>query len=785
MSSRVLLPLLLVATSGFSSAAAADKPNVLLIMADDLGYSDVGCYGGEIETPHLDALASGGLRYTQFYNTARCWPTRAALMTGYYAQQVRRDSIPGVRSGSQGARPAWARMLPELLKPHGYRSYHSGKWHLDGPRLVAGYDRSYSVEDHNRYFSPQNHLLDDKPLPPIALGEDYYKTTAMAQYGIDFLREHAEKHVSSPFFLYLAFTAPHFPLHAPQADIDRCRERYRAGWDKIREARFERQRALGLVNCELAPREEGVGPPYHFPDALEKLGPGEINHPLAWDALTDEQRAFQIDKMAVHAAMVEVMDREIGRVVDQLKRMQAFDDTLILFLSDNGASAEIMVRGDGHDPAAPAGSAGSYLCLGPGWSTAANTPFRRHKTWVHEGGIATPLIAHWPKGIATRGELRHTPGHAVDIVPTILELAGGAMPTTHDGKPVPASPARSLAPTFAADAGATYRDPSREIWWLHEGNRALRFGDWKLVAAKGDPWSLFNLATDRAEQHDLAAEHPDKVADLEARWNKQLAEITAQATADADAPQSSAPVKQLILPGESFLIGNRPAFILWPAAEKRKTPQPWVLYAPTLPAYPDEHERWMHEQFLEAGIAVAGIDVGEAYGSPQGRQGFNALYRELTGARGFAKKPCLLGRSRGGLWVTSWAAAHPDRVAGIAGIYPVFDVRSYPGLDRAAPAYKLTPAELETQLDQLNPIAKAGTLAKARIPVYIIHGDEDKVVPLEVNSAALASAYRDAGADEALTLNVVAGQGHNFWEGFFRCRELIDFAIARARAGAE
>lgn len=250
---------------------------------------------------------------------------------------------------------------------------------------------------------------------------------------------------------------------------------------------------------------------------------------------------------------------------------------------------------------------------------------------------------------------------------------------------------------------------------------------------------------------------------------------------DADAPGLK---QSLILPGETFAVSGRPAFVLLPAKEKRQTPQPWIFYAPTLPAYPDSHEKWMHEQFLNAGVAVAGIDVGEAYGSPKGREFFTKFYRELTENRGYAKRPCLLGRSRGGLWVSSWAAENPDKVAGIAGIYPVFDVRTYPGLAKAAPAYDLTPEKLEAQLAALNPIERVKNLAKHRVPVFIIHGDDDKVVPLKENSAELAARYRAAGAGDAVTLVVAQGQGHNFWEGFFRCQALVDFAIAHARSGA-
>lgn len=244
------------------------------------------------------------------------------------------------------------------------------------------------------------------------------------------------------------------------------------------------------------------------------------------------------------------------------------------------------------------------------------------------------------------------------------------------------------------------------------------------------------------------------------------------------------PVKKLILPGETFLVAERPAFILLPPEEKRTKPQPWIMYAPTLPPYPDAAEKWMHEKFLDAGIAVAGIDIGEAYGSPKGREQFTALYEELTKNRGYAAKCCVLGRSRGGLWVTSWASEHPDKVAGLAGIYPVFDFKTYPSIARAAGAYGLTAAELEAKAAELNPINRVPILAKAKIPAFIIHGDVDTVVPLKENSATFVEHYKAAGAEDKVQLVVAKGQGHNFWQGFFQCQELVDFAIERAKAGA-
>jgi arylsulfatase len=524
-------------------AARADgppRPNVLIILADDMGYSDAGCYGGEIATPNLDALARGGLRFTQFYNTARCWPTRAALLTGYYAQQVRRDTVPGVRSGGQGARPAWARLLPEMLRPLGYRSYHSGKWHVDGRPLRNGFDRSYSLEDHDRHFTPRRHSEDDRPLPPVKAGDRYYSSTAIADHAIKCLKEHAEKYPGRPFLEYLAFTAPHFPLQAPAEDVARYGKTYRAGWDALREERWRRLKALKIGGTALAPVERDVGPPYDFPDALKKLGPNELNRPLPWEGLTAARREFQAKKMAVHAAMVDRMDREVGRVIAQLRATGALEDTLIFFLSDNGASAEIMVRGDGHDPKAEPGSGATFLCLGPGWSSLANTPFRRHKTWVHEGGISTPLIVHWPRGIAARGELRHTPGHVIDLVPTVLEAAGGRRPAEWEGRAVPPAPGRSLLPAFARDV--TIRRES--LWWLHEGNRALRVGDWKVVAAgKAGPWELYDLSSDRSETRDLAAARPEKVRELSALWARQFAEYAALARADLPAGPAAKPKK--------------------------------------------------------------------------------------------------------------------------------------------------------------------------------------------------------------------------------------------------
>ncbi len=514
-----------------AAAAAAAPPNFLVIVADDMGYADAGSYGGEIATPNLDALAAGGLRFTQFYNTSRCWPTRASLLTGYYAQQVRRDEMPGVdrrRFGGRGVRPAWARLVSDRLRERGYRSYHSGKWHVDGDPLENGFDHSYRAGNPAGFFHIKGHDRDGVRMPEILPESGRYQTTITAEHAIESLKEHASEHGDKPFFQYLAFHAPHFPLHAMPEDIELYRDLYLEGWDRLRTERHARQLELGISTGELSDMDEDIGPPYAFPESIAQLGAGEINRPVPWSSLTGEQRRFQAAKMAIHAAMIHRMDLEIGRVLDQVREMGVFEDTVVLFFSDNGASAEIMVRGDGHDPNAPLGSAGTYLCLGPGFSSAANTPFRLHKSWVHEGGIATPFIVHWPKGIKSRNQLRSTVGHVIDIAPTLLDLAGIDLAPDNGGPPFAG---RSLSPAFHRD-GVEVHDA---LWFYHQGNRALRKGNWKILhtvrtrddgweqvadeeGARPGDWALYDLSLDRAEQRNLAEQRPEVVQELADLW---------------------------------------------------------------------------------------------------------------------------------------------------------------------------------------------------------------------------------------------------------------------------
>jgi arylsulfatase len=505
-------------------AQQANQPNILIIVADDLGFTDLGCYGSEIATPNLDQLARDGLRFTQFYNTARCWPSRAAIMSGYYPQQVRMDP-------QKKAAPAWMRLLSHYLASAGYRCYHSGKWHIGvmaRPVADGGFHRSYNLTDQNRFFSPKNHTEDDKPLPPVQPEDGYYATTAIADHAIRCLKEHGDKHGGQPFFQYLCFTSPHFPLHALPEDIARYKDRYLEGWEKLRADRYERARKLGIVDCPLPEWETPTPSLVYKKDDLKIFGPNEVDKSPRWKDLTADQKRYQATKMAIHAAMVDRMDREIGRVLAQVRALKAFENTVIFFVSDNGASAEVMVRGDGHDPNASPGSWQTHLCLGGGWAAACNAPLRRFKIWVNEGGVSTPMIVHWPLGVPRKGDLCHDVGHVIDFTPTVLELAKVKAPDKHNGAARPAFPGKSLVPAFTKDGAVTHE----EIYFHHQGHRGLRVGKWKAVSeAPGERWCLFDLATDRCETNDLGSSEPQRLERMIARWK----ELDERWKRDADA----------------------------------------------------------------------------------------------------------------------------------------------------------------------------------------------------------------------------------------------------------
>jgi arylsulfatase len=494
-------------------AAPTKKPNFLLLLADDMGYSDAGCFGGEIDTPNLDRLASRGVRFTQAYSTARCGPSRSSLLTGYYAQQTASDIM------TPGNVPSYTQFIPDHLKTLGYRNYHSGKWHMRfKPLEGVGFDRSYTLLDEDRYFTPRSLQLDGETLPQPKTEDRYYTTVAIADYAVRFLKDHARNYAADPFFLFLAPHSPHFPLQALPEDIEKYKDRFAEGWDTARQKKIARMRRMGLVNCALPPLEPNMWTTWNTPNEklIASIGRGEVTRAVPWSTLTREQKDFQRTKMAIHAAMITRMDLEAGKVLDQVKAMGAERDTVVVFLSDNGASSEQLIRGDGHDAAAPLGSARSFLGLGPGWSSCSNTPLRLHKSWVNEGGIASPMIVQWPNGIKDRNKLRHDPCHFVDILPTLVDLAGGN-PARSMPPGAPPLAGRGLAPALQKDGAA----PHEFLYFNHNNNRAIRTGDWKLVATgeKG-PWELYDLGKDRCELQNLAAAQPGRVQQLAALWKE-------------------------------------------------------------------------------------------------------------------------------------------------------------------------------------------------------------------------------------------------------------------------
>ena len=481
-------------------ATQNERPNIVLIMADDLGFSDLGCYGSEIKTPHLDQLAKEGLRFSRFYNAGRCCPTRASLMTGLYSHQAgigwmnRNDNLPGYL----GELNQHCVSIAEVLSAADYRCYHVGKWHLtyrmreanENWPLGRGFDRAYGTGGGGNYFAPRPLYEDNQHIKPPK--EGYYITDAFSRRAVDYLKDHAQQNKDTPFFMYLAYTAPHFPLHALPADIAAYRGRYRAGWDELRKQRHQKMTELGLINGPLSPRD---------PDAK------------AWDSLSKEEQDEWELRMAVYAAMVTSMDRGIGQVLDQIEQMGKTENTLVCFLSDNGASAEYIDRG--HQPGAVTGTPKSFRCAEVGWANASNTPFRFHKMWMHEGGISTPLIVRWPAQIQQTGGWTSQIGHVIDLMATCVDVSRSTYPAVKQSRLIIPFEGKSLYSTFRNPA----KTEDRTLYWEHEGNKAVRQGNWKLVKQHKQDWELYDLDQDRSELNDLAKQHPQRVASLEELWN--------------------------------------------------------------------------------------------------------------------------------------------------------------------------------------------------------------------------------------------------------------------------
>ena len=503
--------------------AAARRPNVLLILADDLGYSDVGCFGGEIETPNLDRLAAGGVRFTQLYNNARCCPSRAALLTGQHPHKVGMGNMVGGQRqdglrGYAGRIDEGVTFLPRVMKEAGYTALMCGKWHLGQPGPVArGFDEFFGmVHGFDSFWDASKYTR----LPagrPMRRYEKFYATDAITDHAIDFLG--GARKAGRPWFLYLAYNAPHFPLHAPKELIDKYQPVYEQGWDKLREARFARMGKLGLTDRRwgLTPRSV-VGP-----NRVSSVnGWAEKENP-AWETLPADRRKDLARRMATFAAMVEQMDRGIGRVVDDLRASGELENTLILFCSDNGACAEWDPYGFDvssgptnvlHTGARleEMGQPGTYHSYGSAWANLGNTPWRLYKHYTHEGGISTPCIAHWPGGLRGKGTLNHEPWHFIDVLPTLAAVAGGKAPAECAGE--------NLAGRLTGRR--VRRGP---LFWEHEGSRAVREGKWKLTAVHPEgAWELYDIEADRTEMRNLAAAEPERVkrmAEMWARWAKE------------------------------------------------------------------------------------------------------------------------------------------------------------------------------------------------------------------------------------------------------------------------
>jgi arylsulfatase len=510
-----MLGCVVLAVMSLVSAGAlgqATRPNIVVILADDLGYSDLSCYGSEIPTPNIDRLAEQGVRFTDFHNAVRCCPSRAALMTGRYQHQVGVGAMidkyaTWIREAAN--RPSYQdRLSPdsptmaELLRKGGYRTMMCGKWHLgDRPEewpAARGFDRSFVlIPGAMNYFGGESKgprspmALDDKPFTPPHDG--FFATDAFTDRALEFMRESKEKQKDQPFFLYMAYNAPHWPLQAKPDDIAKHRGKYDAGWQRTREARLTRMKELKIV------------------DASQQMAPMDRGKTQPWNELNDEQRKEWALRMEIYAAQVTNLDDNIGRLMGELSSLGVAEDTLVVFVSDNGGAPEDPHRG----PAETLGTRETFWGYARPWATVSNTPWRHHKVTAYEGGSSTPFVAHWPKGIpaSANGTLVREPAHLIDLMPTVLELAGQTYPTSDTARPE----GQSIVNMIKGQPGAK----DRTLFWEHEGNRAIRKGKWKLVMLANAPgWELYDMEADRIEGNDLAAKHPEIVKDLSAEYDR-------------------------------------------------------------------------------------------------------------------------------------------------------------------------------------------------------------------------------------------------------------------------
>lgn len=485
--------------------AQESKPNIIVILADDMGFSDLGCYGSEIHTPNLDRLATNGLRFTQFYNTSKCFPSRACLLTGVYAQQA--------GMGRKPTKITNAVTLAEVVRTAGYRTLMTGKHHGTENPFDRGFDRYYGLRDGAcNFFNPGRQREGEgkpaqkrpnrawcidhvtyKPFTPTS--KDFYTTDAFTDVALEYLEEYKDE--SKPFFLYLSYNAPHDPLHAWPEDIAKYRGKYRTGYHPARQARWKKQQGMGL-----------------FPDSITLSEPSFGD----WSALTPAQQDEEDLRMATYAAMIDRLDQNIGRVLSKLRALGKADNTLIFFASDNGGSSEVVKIGEG-----PIGSVTRWASLKGDWANVSNTPFRKFKNYSHEGGIATPLIVHWPGKIAQPGRFVRQPGHLIDIMATVVHVTGADYPTTFRSAPVTPMQGINLTPLLVGEPA----ERSKPIFWQWSGGKAIRMEQWKMVAHKRvGTWELYDMTKDRTERNDLAHLYPGVVRQLENRWGSWLESVS-------------------------------------------------------------------------------------------------------------------------------------------------------------------------------------------------------------------------------------------------------------------